>query len=62
LDDAVKFLWLAVIFNATAVALLIVVIVVDTDGRAVSSVFGAMAAAILLVTVRDLVDARRGER
>jgi hypothetical protein len=36
--------------------------VVDTDGRAVSSVFGAMAAAILLVTVRDLVDARREER
>ena len=36
-------LWLAVIFQATAVALLIVVIVVDTDGRAVVSVFGAVA-------------------
>ena len=55
-------LWLAVIFQATAVALLIVVIVVDTDGRAIVSVFGAVAAAILLATVRDLVVALRKRR
>ena len=55
-------LWLAVIFQATAVALLIVVIVVDTDGRAVVSVFGAVATLILLATVRDLVVALRKRR
>ena len=57
-----RLLWLAVIFNATAVALLIVVIVFATDGRAVASVFAAIAAAILLGTVRHLVVARRERR
>ena len=43
-------------------ALLIVVIVVDTDGRAVVSVYGAVATPILLATVRDLVVALRKRR
>jgi hypothetical protein len=62
MDDDVKFLWLAVIFGATALALLIVAIVVATDGRAVLSVFCAIAAAILLLHLRRLVIARREGR